>query len=350
MLGAMSDHLGIARRRVLVLTRMLQPEQASVIGDGLQVHVPPLPHQQSLTDIRSGDNTGRTWAKTDLGMVHYRVYRPDAVANHRIVVLVHGFSMPGTQHMASMAEALASRGLPVLVLDLFGRGLSDRPLVRYDGALYVRCVVDLLGALGFDGKQVDLLGFSMGGQIVQEIAVRRPELVRRMVLCAPGGTSLKEPSPSSRLAVQRYGLALMTSAIEGGVTSWEAYYTAQYGRFKAYGMPHASFKALMAGVLDNSVVEFNGFAYSLGSSLLDFTDASEVNERRLRELGKLGKPSIAIWGTADTDVPYKNHKNLLRHVPHCVLHSFADRSHMFLMDKENTWILKETVADFLLGP
>ena len=34
------------------------------------------------------------------------------------------------------------------------------------------------------------------------------------------------------------------------------------------------------------------------------------------------KPSIALWGTADTDVPYRNHEMLMKHLPHCVLHTF----------------------------
>jgi len=39
---------------------------------------------------------------------------------------------------------------------------------------------DFIGALGL--AQVDLLGFSIGGYIAQTLALRRPELIRRLIL------------------------------------------------------------------------------------------------------------------------------------------------------------------------
>mmetsp|Transcript_17005 Transcript_17005/g.48589 ORF Transcript_17005/g.48589 Transcript_17005/m.48589 type:complete len:255 (-) Transcript_17005:90-854(-) len=254
--------------------------------------------------------------------------------------------------MSLMAEALASRGLPVLVLDLLGRGLSDRPLARYDEALYDRCVVGLLDALGLSGRPVDLLGYSMGGRIVQEVAVRHPELVRRMVLCAPAGFELEEVPAPRRLGTLRYALSLMTSAVEGGEASWYAYYAAQRGRFEAYGMPEERFEEFMAELVEDAAVEFDGFAYSVGSTLVDYLalGAVDLHERRLRELGSLEKPTMALWGTADTDEPYSRHENLMRYLPHCVLHSLANETHDSLLDEENAWIVRGAMADFLLAP
>src|SRR3984893_15869514 len=39
---------------------------------------------------------------------------------------------------------------------------------------------DFIGALGF--AQIDLLGFSIGGYIAQTLALRRPELIRRLIV------------------------------------------------------------------------------------------------------------------------------------------------------------------------
>jgi pimeloyl-ACP methyl ester carboxylesterase len=45
-------------------------------------------------------------------------------------------------------------------------------------------MIAFVGALGLD--RIDLLGFSIGGFVAQEIALVRPTLVRRLVLAATG--------------------------------------------------------------------------------------------------------------------------------------------------------------------
>ncbi|MDW8803282.1 alpha/beta hydrolase [Streptomyces scabiei] len=62
------------------------------------------------------------------------------------------------------------------------------------------------GAVGFiealDLAKVDLLGWSLGGMVAQRVALRRPELVRRLVVAAstPGGQTPGAPPPSERAA------------------------------------------------------------------------------------------------------------------------------------------------------
>lgn len=51
-------------------------------------------------------------------------------------------------------------------------------------AVVVKNAEAFINALGF--KQVDLLGFSIGGFVAQQIAVDRPELVRKLVLVGTG--------------------------------------------------------------------------------------------------------------------------------------------------------------------
>ena len=55
-----------------------------------------------------------------------------------------------------------------------------------------------IDALGYD--QVDLLGFSMGGQVAQQIVVDRPELVRKLILVGTGpraGEGMESMLPST---------------------------------------------------------------------------------------------------------------------------------------------------------
>jgi pimeloyl-ACP methyl ester carboxylesterase len=47
-----------------------------------------------------------------------------------------------------------------------------------------RDAISFIGALGLDG--IDIISHSMGGLIAQEVALARPDLVRRLVLVGTG--------------------------------------------------------------------------------------------------------------------------------------------------------------------
>jgi pimeloyl-ACP methyl ester carboxylesterase len=82
----------------------------------------------------------------------------------------------------ALTDALAAER-EVILIDYPGVGSSRGvfgPSIT-DAALHmIACIADL----GLD--EVDLLGFSIGGFVAQEIALRRPTLIRRLVLAATG--------------------------------------------------------------------------------------------------------------------------------------------------------------------
>jgi pimeloyl-ACP methyl ester carboxylesterase len=71
----------------------------------------------------------------------------------------------------------------VIVVDYPGVGASSGEPGQTIAAM-ARQVLAFIGALGFDC--VDLLGFSIGGFVAQEVTLLRPTLVRRLVLAATG--------------------------------------------------------------------------------------------------------------------------------------------------------------------
>jgi pimeloyl-ACP methyl ester carboxylesterase len=59
-------------------------------------------------------------------------------------------------------------------------------------------VAEFIGALGLD--RADLLGWSLGGYVVQDVALNHPGLVRRLVVAASGpGAVPGTPAPTARL-------------------------------------------------------------------------------------------------------------------------------------------------------
>ncbi len=91
--------------------------------------------------------------------------------------LSHEYLYPGLAPLSDVAR--------VVFFDQRGCGRSSKPRVRrYDMATMAKDVEGLRAALGLD--EVDLLGFSFGGMLAQEVALRYPDSVRRLVIAGAG--------------------------------------------------------------------------------------------------------------------------------------------------------------------
>ena len=124
------------------------------------------------------------------------------------VLFVHGISTPSIA-FARMAQLLVERGCRVMLFDLFGRGYSDAPdpaLYRQDIALWTTQILLVLSSskLAWTGSdRFSLVGYSMGGGIGASFTSYFPELVRSLILVAPGG--LIRPNRISRSSKMLYG-------------------------------------------------------------------------------------------------------------------------------------------------
>jgi pimeloyl-ACP methyl ester carboxylesterase len=98
------------------------------------------------------------------------------------IVLLQHFMGNLDNYDPAITDALASRR-EVILTDNAGVGLStgDAPKTVSEMARDAASLIDTLGL-----ERVDLFGFSMGGYVTQQIAVDRPELVRRLMLVGTG--------------------------------------------------------------------------------------------------------------------------------------------------------------------
>lgn len=111
------------------------------------------------------------------------------------LVLLHGL---GDSHRtwSEIAPALA-RSRRVLMPDLVGHGLSDRPDASYSLDWHARMVGLWLARLGLE--QIDLVGHSYGGGVAQWLLLDHAERIRSLGLVASGGLG-REVTPALRLA------------------------------------------------------------------------------------------------------------------------------------------------------
>ncbi len=101
-----------------------------------------------------------------------------------LVVLLHG-SGGGFRSFAPQVETLASLGFRAVAWDMPGYGLSP-PIEPYGFKGLAESAVALIEALTPNSapEPVALVGHGMGGMVAQELVLRRPELVRQLVLVA----------------------------------------------------------------------------------------------------------------------------------------------------------------------
>lgn len=99
-----------------------------------------------------------------------------AAADAPTLVIAHGL-YGSARNWGVIARRLADRR-EVVVVDMRNHG--DSPRFPVQG--YPEMAADLAEVIGSLGEPVDLLGHSMGGKAAMQLALTRPELIRRLVI------------------------------------------------------------------------------------------------------------------------------------------------------------------------
>jgi pimeloyl-ACP methyl ester carboxylesterase len=108
------------------------------------------------------------------------------------LLLIMGFGMPGAAWLPSLPFLT---GFKCIYFDNRGTGMSDKPEGPYTIPDMADDAANLLDALGIARTKV--FGVSMGGMIAQELTLRHPDKVIKVVLgCTlPGGPNAKMAGP-----------------------------------------------------------------------------------------------------------------------------------------------------------
>jgi pimeloyl-ACP methyl ester carboxylesterase len=241
------------------------------------------------------------------GFTHYQLDGPEGGPT---VVLVHGFSVPYFLWDQTF-DPLVKAGFRVLRYDLYGRGLSDRPDVRYDADLFDRQLVELLDQLKVQGP-VHVVGASMGGAIVVTFAARHPDRI--------SGVSLLDPkySEGGPLPWQ-----LRTPVVGEYINSVEIIPTIVASQQEDFLHPE---RYPGYFIRYEQQLKYRGFRRALLSTARYYLSRDDRPD--YQALGKSGKPVLLVWGKADKDVPFEVSKDVLRAVPQAEFHPIDDAGHV----------------------
>jgi lipase len=133
------------------------------------------------------------------------------------LVALHGLTASHVS-FTGVAECLAGR-MPVLALDLRGRGDSDKPAGPYGMAQHAEDVAAAMRAMGLGASII--VGHSMGAFVATALAAAHPELVSGLLLI-DGGYAPAISAPNSQQGLDA-ALALRISQLRQTYSSREAY-------------------------------------------------------------------------------------------------------------------------------
>lgn len=128
-----------------------------------------------------GISAKRLYVDGAFGQIHVRMAQPSNQADDVRPPVAFFHHTPGSSRLYEAVVPLLARDRLVLSFDTPGYGLSDRPPTQPVISDYAAVLGGALAAL-VDGQSVDVVGHMTGSFIATDIAVERPDLVRRVVL------------------------------------------------------------------------------------------------------------------------------------------------------------------------
>ncbi|MFK7897112.1 MAG: alpha/beta fold hydrolase [Myxococcota bacterium] len=220
----------------------------------------------------------------------------------------------------SLIEGPLAAEFEILAHDQRGLGQSGKPDRPYSMANYADDAAALLDHVGWDRCHV--FGVSFGGMVGQELALRHPDRIERLVLCC---TSSGGAGGASYPLHELQGLPPKEHArrvLELGDQRWAE---------GAAGRTPARFEKMVEFMMSRFTEE----------APAEERAATEVGARRQLEarlghdtwdrLAEIGTPTLLCGGRYDGISPPANMENLHSRLPQSEL-EFFDGGHMFLLE------------------
>ncbi len=262
--------------------------------------------------------------KSQVGVTRYKVFGQE---NSPVVVLIHSFN-GFLESWNPNISALVNAGYKVIAYDLFGRGLSDRPRVKYDLSLFRNQLNVVLKELGVDNAH--LVGSSFGCVIASDYSYHYPEKVDGLIMIGPAGwpdeggqnPMLNIPILSD-LVFHYLGMNILKPKVEAYFVEPLKYADTiqQWSRFASYpGFTRSALSTLKH------------------SPVLDYTSGWEKQER-------LKTPTLFIWGKQDASFSFDNVKKLPKLIPHAKVVGVDNAAHW--VNIEQAEVVNTTIVEFL---
>ena len=199
----------------------------------------------------------------------------------------------------------------VITFDNTGVGLSSG---QVPGTIkeMAEDAIDFIKALGF--KQIDILSFSMGGMIAQELLELEPTLIRKVILTGTGPRGGKGIENVTKISNQDLVRAIFTLK---DVKTYLFFTRTSNGKKKA--------KEFLARIKERKHIRDK--MISLKGYLTQLKAINRWGKSTPADLSKIKQPILVVNGEADRMVPTENSYDLVQRLLNSKLVIYKDAGH-----------------------
>jgi pimeloyl-ACP methyl ester carboxylesterase len=199
----------------------------------------------------------------------------------------------------------------VIAIDYRGIGLSGGSAPRTIDEM-ARDVIAMIRAMGFGS--IDLLGFSLGGFVAQDVVLKAPSLVRKLILTGTG--------PAGGEGIARVGAISWPLIIKGLLTFRDP---KTYLFFTGTPNGRASARDFLARLSERKTGRDKG--PSPRAFLRQLAAIQAWGRQTPQDLGRIKIPVLVANGDKDIMVPTANSADLASRIPDAELVIYPDAGH-----------------------
>ncbi|MFX1427396.1 MAG: alpha/beta fold hydrolase [Promethearchaeota archaeon] len=254
-------------------------------------------------------------------------------------LLLHGFGSKKESFMGQIPEL--SRYFKVITMDMRGAGKSSRPDYHYSMDMFVEDIKGLIDYLNI--KKVNLIAHSFGGMIAQNVVVKYPEIVNKLVLInSPLPKIPKGYDPEPYIQMRIKGLELRKK--DPVKAFWDSTQMGFYHKFR---------KEMM----DNPKKKFHGLWSA--EDLIDYYTSNPPTPQDIRNISysfqthgafdnlhNITQKTLLLAASHDVLVPKERMMELDNLIPNSTLKVIEKAGHE--SHKSNAPEVNDAIIDFLM--
>ena len=251
------------------------------------------------------------------------VYRKLGPATGVPVILLNHWGAVLDNFDPRIVDGLAATR-PVIAVNYRGVGASGgkAPLTVAEMA---EDAIAVIRALGFD--EVDLIGFSLGGFVAQDIVRKEPDLIRKLILAGTG--------PAGGEGIEQVGPVSWPLIIKGMLTFRDPKY---YLFFTSAANSRRAAKDFLERLKERKADRDKPI--TMGTFLRQLKAIKAWGKQAPQDLSAIPKPILVANGDQDIMVPSSNSIDLARRLPNAELVLYEDAGHGGIFQYHETYVKK----------